>query len=145
MAGKNHNPSIARRILRDLKRGESPENLISSAKQISDPYYRALSLVYISSIGFLDSKKSKSLLERAFSNVKDIEQSWRRLELIGEMSKRLKDFQDIRLKEIQYKQILKLLNSEKSRSVSDFLVKNAKHFPPSLLESLLNLSLKLKG
>ena len=145
MAGKNHNPSIARRILRDLKRGESPENLISSAKQISDPYYRALSLVYISSIGFLDSKKSKSLLEQAFSNVKDIEQSWRRLELIGEMSKRLKDFQDIRLKEIQYKQILKLLNSEKSRSVSDFLVKNVKHFPPSLLESLLNLSLKLKG
>ena len=52
MGGKNHNPSIARRILRDLKRGESPEKLIPEIKQISDPYYKALALVYISSIGF---------------------------------------------------------------------------------------------
>ena len=93
MGGKNHNPSIARRILRDLKRGESPETLISDTNQISDPYYKALSLVYISSIGFLDSKKSTKLLKQAFSNAERVEQSWRRLELIGEMSKRLKEIQ----------------------------------------------------
>ncbi len=48
---KNHNPSIARRILRDLKRGESPENLIPLAKGITDSYYTALGLTYIVSIG----------------------------------------------------------------------------------------------
>ena len=145
MGGKNHNPSIARRILRDLKRGESPESLIPGTNQISDPYYKALSLVYISSIGFLDSKKSGKLLKQAFSNAERVEQSWRRLELMGEMSKRLKELQDSKLKYIQYKQILKLLNSEKKRSISDFFVKNAKHFPSSILESLLTTSLKLKG
>ena len=112
MPGKNHNPSIARRILRDLKRGESPQSLISDVNQISDPYYKALSLVYISSIGLLDGKKSTNLLKQAFSNAENVEQSWRRLELLGEMSKRLKDIKDSKLKEIQYKQILKLLNTE---------------------------------
>ena len=145
MGGKNHNPSIARRILRDLKRGESPEKLIPEIKQISDPYYKALALVYISSIGFLDSKKSANLLKQAFSNVENVEQSWRRLELLGEITKRLKELQDSKLKRVQYKEILKLLNSEKKRSVSDFFVKNAKHFPSSLLDSLLTTSLKLKG
>ena len=50
---KNHNPSIARRILRDLKRGESPEKLIPIAKGITDSYYAALGLTYIVSIGLL--------------------------------------------------------------------------------------------
>ena len=103
MPGKNHNPSIARRILRDLKRGESPQSLIPDVNQISDPYYKALSLVYISSIGLLDGKKLTNLFKQAFSNVENVEQSWRRLELLGEMSKRLKDIKDSNLKEIQYK------------------------------------------
>ena len=145
MGGKNHNPSIARRILRDLKRGESPENLIPEIKQISDPYYKALALVYISSVGFLDRKKSANLLKQAFSNVENVEQSWRRLELLGDISKRLKELQDSKLKANQYKEILKLLKSEKKRSASEFFVKNAKHFPASLLDSLLTTSLKLKG
>ena len=145
MPGKNHNPSIARRILRDLKRGESPQSLIPDVNQISAPYYKALSLVYISSIGLLDGKKSTNLLKQAFSNAENVEQSWRRLELLGEMSKRLKDIKDSKLKEIQYKQILKLLNTEKKRTISDFFVKNTKHFPSSLLESLLTTSLKLNG
>ena len=145
MSGKNHNPSIARRILRDLKRGESPENLIPDIKQISDPYYSALGLVYISSIGFLESKKSEKLLKKAFFDVENVEQSWRRLELLSEICKRLKDIPDSKLQAIQYKQILKLLNSEKKRSTNDFFVKNAKHFPSSLLDSLLTTSLKLKG
>ena len=128
-----------------MKRGESPEKLIPEIKQISDSYYKALALVYISSIGFLDGKKSANLLKQAFSNVENVEQSWRRLELLGEITKRLKELQDSKLKRVQYKEILKLLNSEKKRSVSDFFVKNAKHFPPSLLDSLLATSLKLKG
>ena len=122
MPGKNHNPSIARRILRDLKRGESPQSLIPDVNQISDPYYKALSLVYISSIGLLDGKKSTNLLKQAFSNAENVEQSWRRLELLGEMSKRLKDIKDSKLKEIQYKQILKLLNTEKKNLIVIFFI-----------------------
>ena len=142
---KNHNPSIARRILRDLKRGESSEKLIPTAKGISDPYYAALGLTYIASIGLLERTKSEKLLKLVFSKVDKVEQSWRRLELLGEISKRLKNIQDIQLKELQYKQILKLLLSEKKEKVKDFLVKNAKNFPPNVLDSLLTNSLKLKG
>ena len=142
---KNHNPSIARRILRDLKRGESPEKLISTAKEISDPYYSALGLTYIASIGLLERPKSEKLLKLVFSNTDKVEQSWRRLELLGEISKRLKNISDEKLKEIQYKQILKILISEKKERVKDFFVKNAKNFPASVLDSLLTNSLKLKG
>jgi len=142
---KNHNPSIARRILRDLKRGESPEKLIPIAKEISDPYYAALGLTYIVSTGLLEKTKSEKVLKFVFSKVDKVQQSWRRLELLGEISKRLKNIPNSKLKEIQYKQILKLLISEKKEDVKDFFVKNAKNFPLNCLESLLTNSLKLKG
>ena len=142
---KNHNPSIARRILRDLKRGESPENLIPIVKEISDPYYAALGLTYIASTELLERRKSEKLLKQVFSKVDKVEQSWRRLELLGEISKRLKNINDSKLQEIQYKQILKLSMSEKKEKVKDFFVKNVKNFPPTLLESLLTNSLKIKG
>ena len=142
---KNHNPSIARRILRDLKRGESPENLIPIVKEISDPYYAALGLTYITSTELLERRKSEKLLKQVFSKVDKVEQSWRRLELLGEISKRLKNINDSKLQEIQYKQILKLSMSEKKEKVKDFFVKNVKNFPPTLLESLLTNSLKIKG
>ena len=145
MGRKNHNPSIARRILRDLKRGESPEQLIPTAKGISDPYYAALGLTYIASIEFLERRKSEKLLKLVFSKVDKVEQSWRRLELLGEISKILKNINDGKLKEIQYKQILKLLMSEKKESVNDFFIKNVRNFPFSFLESLLNSALKLRG
>ena len=142
---KNHNPSIARRILRDLKRGESPEKLIPIVKEISDPYYAALGLTYIISTELLERRKSEKLLKQVFSKVDKVEQSWRRLELLGEISKRLKNINDSKLQEIQYKQILKLSMSEKKEKVKDFFVKNVKNFPPTLLESLLTNSLKIKG
>ena len=142
---KNHNPSIARRILRDLKRGESPEKLIPIVKEISDPYYAALGLTYITSTELLERRKSEKLLKQVFSKVDKVEQSWRRLELLGEISKRLKNINDSKLQEIQYKQILKLSMSEKKEKVKDFFVKNVKNFPPTLLESLLTNSLKIKG
>ena len=87
---KNHNPSIARRILRDLKSGESPEKLIPLAKEITDPYYVALGLTYIVSIGLLEKTKSEKLLKLVFSKVDKVDQSWRRLELLGKISKKMK-------------------------------------------------------
>ena len=142
---KNHNPSIARRILRDLKRGESPEKLIPIAKGITDSYYAALGLTYIVSIGLLEKGKSEKLLKLVFSKVDKVEQSWRRLELLGEISKRLKNLQNGKLKDTQYKQILSFLMTEKKEKVKDFFVKNSKNFPPDVIESLLTSSLKLKG
>ena len=142
---KNHNPSIARRILRDLKSGESPEKLIPLAKEITDSYYVALGLTYIVSIGSLEKPKSEKLLKLVFSKVDKVEQSWRRLELLGEISKRLKNLENGKLKDTQYKQILRLSMSEKKEKVKDFFVKNSKNFPPTAIESLLTNSLKLKG
>ena len=64
---------------------------------------------------------------------------------MGEISKRLKNLQNGKLKDTQYKQILRLLKSEKKEKVKDFFVKNSKNFPPAVIESLLTSSLKLKG
>ncbi len=145
MGRKNHNPSIARRIQQDLKRGEPPEQLIPIAKSITDPYYVSLSLTYIASSNSLKSSKSEKLFKTVFSQANNVDQSWRRLELLGEISKKMKNIQDADLKETQYHQILKLISSEKGKNSKEFFVKNAKHFPSTLLESLLNSTLKLKG
>ena len=145
MGRKNHNPSIARRIQQDLKKGESPEQLIPIAKSITDSYYVSLSLTYIASSNSLKSSKSEKLFKTVFSQANNVNQSWRRLELLGEISKKMKNIQDVDLKEVQYCQILKLMSSEKGKNSKEFFVKNAKHFPSALLESLLNSTLKLKG
>ena len=145
MGRKNHNPSIARRIQQDLKKGESPEQLIPIAKSITDPYYVSLSLTYIASSDSLKSSKSEKLFKMVFSQANHVNQSWRRLELLGEISKKIKNIRDMDLKEKQYQQILKLILSEKGKNAKEFFVKNAKHFPPTLLESLLNSTLKLRG
>ena len=145
MGRKNHNPSVARRIQQDLKKGESPEQLIPIAKSITDPYYASLSLTYIASSNSLKPSKSEKLFKTVFSQVNNVDQSWRRLELLGEISKKMKNIRDMDLKETQYRQILKLMLSEKGKNSKDFFVKNAKHFPPILLKSLLNSTVKLRG
>ena len=145
MGRKNHNPSIARRIQQDLKKGESPEQLIPIAKSITDPYYVSLSLTYIASSNSLKSSKSEKLFKTVFSQANNVDQSWRRLELLGEISKKMKNIRDVDLKETQYRQILKLILSEKRKNINEFFVKNVKHFPSPLLESLLNSTVKLRG
>ena len=64
---------------------------------------------------------------------------------MGEISKRLKNLQNGKLKDTQYKHILRLSLSEKKEKVKDFFVKNSKNFPSAVIESLLTSSLKLKG
>jgi len=128
-----------------LKKGEPPEQLIPIAKSITDSYYVSLSLTYIASSNSLKSSKSEKLFKTVFSQANNVEQSWRRLELLGEISKKMKNIRDVDLKEMQYRQILKLMLSEKGKNTKEFFVKNAKHFPPPLLKSLLNSTLKLRG
>ena len=142
---KNHNPSIARRIVREIKEGQSPETLISIAKDITDPYYLSLSQVSIASNCSLKPPKAEKLFKSAFSNYGKVNQSWRRIELLGEISKRMKNIKDSELKYSQYNKILSLSHEEKKEDTKNFFVKHSKTFPSINLEKLLTFSVKIKG
>ncbi|SVD65041.1 uncharacterized protein METZ01_LOCUS417895, partial [marine metagenome] len=137
MAGKNHNPSIARKILRDIKAGHSPESLLTEVDRLSDPYYASLGLIYIATSLSTKSLKSKKMFAKAFVNANRVNQSWRRLELLIEISKRLKKIEDGELKNIQYKKIFEIVITEKKKDINNFLIKNVKNFPIEQLDSIL--------
>ena len=145
MAGKNHNPSIARKILRDIKDGYSPEDLLSEIDRLNDPYYASLGLIYIAISMSKKSSKSKKVFAKAFVNANRVEQSWRRIELLTEISKRLKKVDDGELKNTQYKKIFDIIITEKKRDTNNFLIKNVKNFPIEQLDSILERTVKLKG
>ena len=142
LAGKNHNPSVARRISREIKRGESPESLLPLAKSINDPYYRSLSLVSIaSSIG---TKKSKAIFESAFKEVNNVKEEWRRIELLGKITKNLKIISDDNQKNRMFEKVLMLSSKGKEEATKDFVVKYSKNYPDELLGTLLSHTLELK-
>ena len=145
MAGKKHNPSIARKILRDIKDGVSPEDLLTEIDRLSDPYYASLGLIYIATSMSIKSPKSKKIFSKAFVNANRVDQSWRRLELLIEISKRLKKIEDGELKNIQYKKIFEIIITEKKKDINNFLIKNVKNFPIEQLDSILEKTVKLKG
>jgi len=145
MAGKNHNPSIARKILRDIKDGYSPESLLTEVDRLSDPYYASLGLIYIATSLSPKSPKSKKIFAKAFVNANRVNQNWRRLELLIEISKRLKKIEDGELKNIQYKKIFEIVITEKKKDINNFLIKNVKNFPIEQLDSILEKTVKLKG
>ena len=142
MSGKKHNPSIARRIYREIKRGESAELLLPLAKSISDPYYRSLGLVSIaSSVG---SKKSKDIFASALRDINNVKQEWQRTELLGEITKILKGVSDSKRKERMFGKILGVSLKEKEEYIRDFFVKHSKNYPDQLLETLLQHATELK-
>ena len=142
MAGKNHNPSVARRISREIKRGESPESLLPLAKSINDPYYRSLSLVSIASS--ISSKKSKKIFESAFREVNNVKEEWRRIELLGKIAKNLKIMSDGNQKNRMFEKVLVLSSKGKEEATKDFVVKYSKNYPDELLETLLYHTINLK-
>ena len=142
MAGKNHNPSVARRISREIKRGESPESLLPLAKSINDPYYRSLSLVSIASS--ISSKKSKNIFESAFREVNNVKEEWRRIELLGKIAKNLKIMPDGNQKNRMFEKVLVLSSKGKEEATKDFVVKYSKNYPDELLETLLYHTINLK-
>ena len=89
---KSHNPSMMRKIRRELKEGKDPEVLLSKTKFISDPYYLSLSLFLV--IPHLDSKSKscKNAITLANNEIDKVQQPWRRVELLGSISKLLKSF-----------------------------------------------------
>ena len=145
MAGKNHNPSIARKVLRDIKEGYSPEDLLAEIDRLSDPYYASLSLIYIATSMSTKSPKSKKIFAKAFVSANRVEQSWRRIELLTEISKRLKKIDDGELKNTQYKKIFDIIITEKKKDTNNFLIKNVKNFPIDQLDSILEKTVKLTG
>ena len=142
LAGKNHNPSVARRISREIKRGESPESLLPLAKGINDPYYRSLSLVSIASS--ISSKKSKKIFESAFREVDNVKEEWRRTELLGKIAKNLKIISDDNQKNRMFEKVLILSSKGKEEATKDFVVKYSKNYPDELLETLLYHTINLK-
>ena len=74
-----------------------------------------------------------------------MQQPWRRVELIGSISKILKSVSDIRLQRQLFSLILEKIRIEKSKEIKDFLLKYTKNFPESYLSHLLNLSKNSKG
>ena len=139
---KNHNPSIARKISREIKRGAPPESLLNLARTVNDSYYRSLSFVSIASS--IKGKKSKELFEEAISNLTRVKHAWRRVELLGEITKILKHISDDVKKNIMFERTLTLLKNEKGDNAKEFFVKYSKNYPDEMLESLLNKSLSLK-
>ena len=137
MSRKNHNPSLARKIARHLKNGESPESLIPLVKSITDSYYISISYFNLASFGFNDSKQTSKSFTSGFSELAKISQSWRRIELLGEISKILKRIADSSTKNKQYAQLLSSSFREKTSDTKDFLVKNCKNFPASMLKEML--------
>jgi hypothetical protein len=142
LAGKNHNPSVARRISREIKRGESPESLLPLAKSINDPYYRSLSLVSIASS--ISTKKSKAIFESAFKEVNNVKEEWRRIELLGKITKNLKIISDDNQKNRMFEKVLMLSSKGKEEATKDFVVKYSKNYPDELLGTLLSHTLELK-
>ena len=145
MAGKNHNPSIARKILREIKAGHSPETLLTEVDRLSDPYYISLGLTYIATSMSIKSPKSKKIFAKIFTNASKVDQSWRKIELLTEISKKFKKLEDGELKNTQYKKIFEIINTEKKRDISNFLIKNIKKFPIEQLDLILEKTVKLTG
>ena len=86
---KSHNPSMMRKIRRELKEGKNPDFLLSKAKSITDSYYLSLALFLI--IPHLDSKSKscKTAMALASNEIDKVQQPWRRIELLGSISKSL--------------------------------------------------------
>ena len=142
---KPHNPSMMRKIRREVKEGKDPDYLLSKAKSINDSYYLSLALFLI--IPHIDpkSKSCKTAVTLASNEIDNVQQPWRRIELLGSISKLLKALPQNPIREKSYSIILEKLSSEKKSKIKDFLVNYSKNFPEEFLEDLLRISSTLEA
>lgn len=143
--GKRHAPSLMRQIRRELKEGASPESIFPKVKAIEDPYYRALSFYLLIPYFSSKDKKCKESISLSNKDIEKVQQPWRRVELIGSISKILKSVSDIRLQHQLFSLILEKISIEKGKEIKDFLLKYTKHFPEFYLSHLMELSKNSKG
>ena len=142
---KSHNPSMMRTIRRELKEGKDPEVLLSKVKSISDSYYLSLSLFLIIPHLNPKNKSCKNAVTLASNEIDKVQQPWRRIELLGSISKLLKSFPENQIREKSYSIVLKKLTSEKKSNIKDFLINHSKNFPENFLEELLVISSNLES
>ena len=142
---KRHAPSLMRQIRRELKKGASPESIFLKVKAIEDPYYRSLSFFLLMPYFSPKDKRCKESISLSNKDIEKVQQPWRRVELIGSISKIIKSVSDIRLQRQLFSLILEKIRIEKSKEIKDFLLKYTKNFPESYLSQLLNLSKNSKG
>ena len=143
--GKRHAPSLMRQIRRELKEGASTESIFQKVKVIEDPYYRSLSFYQLIPYLSPKSKQFKEAIILASKDIEKVQQPWRRIELLGSISKSLKTIQDTDIMYDSYSTILEKLDRERNKDIKDFLIKYSKNFPEFCLGNLLMLSSKLKG
>lgn len=136
---------MMRKIRRELKEGQDPEFLLSKTKSINDSYYLSLTLFLI--IPHLDpkSKSYRTAILSASNEIDKVQQPWRRIELLGSISKLLKSLPQNQTREKSYSIILEKLSSEKKSKVKDFLMNYSKNFPENFLEDLLLISSNLES
>ena len=144
MGRKNHNPSIARKILRNLKEGNNPESLLTLTKSITDPYYTSISFFNLGSFESKNIEKSKTWFNSGFKKVDKVNQAWRRVELLGKISKILKRVESEAIKEKQFALLLSYSSREKTQDSKDFFVQSSKNFPTSMLMQMLQKTVRLK-
>ena len=142
---RKHAPSLMRQVRRDLKEGKSSENLFPKVKSISDPYYRSLSFYLLIPYLSPKSKQLKEAITLASKDIDKVQQPWRRIELLGIISKSLKTIRDAEIMYESYSRILEKLGNEKNKDIKEFLLKHSKNFPEFCLGTLLGISSKLKG
>ena len=143
--GKKHAPSLMRQIRRELKQGKSPDNLFPKVKSISDSYYRSLSFYLLIPYLSPNSKQFQEAISLAGKDIDKVQQSWRRIELLGSISKSLKAIRDTDIMYESYSTILEKLDNEKNKDIKEFLLKYSKNFPEFCLGTLLSISSKLRG
>ena len=136
---------MMRKIRRELKEGKDPDFLLSKSKSITDSYYLSLALFLI--IPHLDSKSKscKTATALASNEIDKVQQPWRRIELLGSISKLLKSLPQNQIREKSYSIILEKLSSEKKSKVKDFLINYSKNFPENFLDDLLLISSNLES
>ena len=144
MGRKTHNPSLTRKIARDLKQGQSPEALLSVVDSITDSYYSSLSYFHLASSGFKRAKQTNNVFDLGFKNLRKVSQPWRRIELLGKITNILKKVSDTNVKSLQYNRLLSNLDKEKSSDSKDFFVKYSKNFPSTMLNYMLQETAKLR-
>ena len=119
-----------RQIRRELKEAP-PRILFQKVKAIDDPYYRSLSFYLLIPYFSPKDKCKESLVSQI--RYRKVQQPWRRVELIGSISKRIKSVSDTRLQRQLFYSLLEKIRIEKSKEIKDFLLNYTKHFQNFIL------------
>ena len=118
--GKRHAPSLMRQIRRELKEGTSPESIFPKVKAIEDPYYRSLSFYLLIPYFSPKDKKCKESISLSNKDIEKVQQPWRRVELIGSISKILKSVSDTQLQRQLFSSILEKLRLKRVKKLKIF-------------------------